>query len=211
MKPTSRIVDKPKEFPACNDKQPELLPQSARAERSPKLPELELLEKENEELHAALLEERKRAEEYLNRLKYLQADFENLSKRMQSEIEIKVKMANERVIENLLPILDELDLALKTGKDSAQDAGILAGIEMVRKKLWNILSSEGLAEIETTDKFDPNLHEVVTRIPTDQKAEGSILEEIRKGFTFKGKVIRPSMVKIAVSPARAQQQSDEQR
>jgi molecular chaperone GrpE len=92
-------------------------------------------------------------------------------------------------------------LALKTGKETGNKEALLEGLEMIRKKMYNTFESEGLIEIQALGKpFDPKLHEAALKVDTDEYPDGTVIEEIRKGFILKGKVIRPSMVKIAASP-----------
>ena len=98
----------------------------------------------------------------------------------------------------LLTVIDELECAVEAGN---QDTGkaFLEGVKMTLGKLQNILKKEGLSRIDTAGKtFDPTRHEAALRIQT-RKDDGVILEEIRKGYLFKDKVIRPSLVKVAVN------------
>lgn len=151
-------------------------------------------------LENALKEEHEKSSEYLNRLKYLQADFENYRKRMEKEIPEVAQLGKERLIVNLLSVVDELELALRSGKKSENKQALLEGVEITLKKMYAILGHEGLAKIEAVGKsFDPKLHEVVMKVPTKEHDEGVIIEEVRKGFMFRDKVIRPSMVKIATA------------
>lgn len=145
--------------------------------------------------------ERKRSEDYLNRLLYLQADFENYRKRVKREIEESIRYGNEKLIGKLLNVIDELELAIKTGKETENKKAIIEGVEIVLKKMYNTLESEGLTKIEAEGKpFDPKLHEAVLRVNTDEYPAGTVIEEVRKGFILNGKVIRPSMVKISSAP-----------
>ena len=149
-------------------------------------------------LEEALKEEQEKSSEYLNRLKYLQADFENYRKRMDKEIHEMAQRGNEKLIVNLLIVMDELELALSSGKETENKHALLEGVEMTLKKMYATLEREGLAKIEAVGKtFDPKLHEIVMKVPTKDLDENVIIEEVRKGFMLRGKVIRPSMVKIA--------------
>lgn len=149
-------------------------------------------------LEKALTEEREKSSEYLNRLMYLQADFENYRKRMEKEIREMAQLGNEKLIVNLLSVIDELELALRSGRNTKNKDALLEGIEMTLKKMYAILGHKGLVKIETVGKsFDPKLHEVVMKVQTEEHEEGMIIEEVRKGFMLGNKVIRPSMVKIA--------------
>ncbi len=152
------------------------------------------------ELEAALEEANERAEKYLGQLKYARADLENLQKRTQRRIEEAIERANGRLIEQLLPVLDELGLAIEAAGDS--DEGIVAGVRMVKGRLEKVLGSEGVRPIEAVGRqFDPHYHEAVLEVETQDHPDGCVLEEIRKGYTYKDRVIRASMVKVARHPS----------
>lgn len=157
------------------------------------------LENELEELRKALKEEHDRAEDYLNKLKYLQADFENFQKRVNREMLDLVRYGNERLIVNLLNIIDDLERAIKSSKETDSKESLIEGIEMILKELKEILKKEGLEEIESVGKnFDPNLHEAVAHVQAEDYSTNIIIEEIRKGYLLNGRLIRPSMVKVAL-------------
>jgi len=156
-----------------------------------KAKEMELLEK-------SLEEEKKRAEDYLNRLKYLQADFENYRKRMEKEKGEIVNREKMRLITRLLVVLDELELAIKNGKDAEEKDILVEGVEMVFNKFQKLLCEEGLCEIEALGKtFNPELHEASLMVQTDDHPNNTVIEEVRKGFMLNGRVVRPSTVKVA--------------
>ncbi|MEM3737584.1 MAG: nucleotide exchange factor GrpE [Candidatus Bathyarchaeia archaeon] len=156
---------------------------------------------EIELLRKSLREEQLKAEEYLNRLKYLQADFDNYRKRVEKEVNEMIQLNSERLLRNFLDIIDELELAAKIASEHENRDVVSEGLKITLKKLYDILKREGLTPIETIGKpFDPNMHEVVSRIAVEGCPEGTVISEVRKGFLFKGKVIRPSMVNIAVAP-----------
>ncbi len=149
-------------------------------------------------LQKALKEEQEKSNEYLNRLKYLQADFENYRKRIEKEIRETTQYSNEKLIVNLLSVLDELELALSSGRETENKQALLEGVEMTLKKMFAALGQEGLKRIEAVGKsFDPKLHEVALKVPTNEDNEDIVVEEIRKGYTLRDRVIRPSIVKIA--------------
>ena len=191
---------------AKTDVQPLALPPSEgkEAERKGKVSRNQL-KKEIETLKEELCKEQEKAERYLTQLKYLQADFENFQKRMGKEIDQKIQLSNEGLIVNLLCVIDELELAVQAAKQTKNSDAIISGIEMVSKKLYETLSHEGLARIEAVGKpFDPIKHEAVQKIVTKEYSDGIIIEEVRKGFVLRDKVIRPSMVKIALTPNASQ-------
>jgi len=156
------------------------------------------VQKSAEELAKALSEEQRRADDYLNRLKYLQADFENYKRRMNKEIPLMAEAGVRKMATELLVVLDELDCALEAGRESGGNEAVVEGVELVGKKLVSILEKEGLERIEAVgQKFDPNKHEAMTRVETNDHEGGTIVEEIRPGYTFKGQVLRPSLVTVA--------------
>jgi len=158
------------------------------------------IENELEELRKALKEERDRAEDYLNRLKYLQADFENFQKRANREMLELVKYGNERLIVKLLNVVDDLERAIKSGKETNSKEALMDGVELILKELKEILRKEGLEEINAIGKsFDPNLHEAVAHVQTKDHPDNTVIEEIRKGYLLNGRLIRPSIVKVALS------------
>jgi molecular chaperone GrpE len=154
-----------------------------------------------EALKAELEAARKTSDEYLTKLKYLQADFENYKKRVSREIDDAITFGNQKLITELLTVLDELEYALSAGKKSDNKDALLRGVEITLKKLYGLLEKEGLAKIETIGKtFNPYTHDVVQRVSGGSE-DDLIVEEIRAGFTLKGKVLRPSLVKIAGHPS----------
>jgi molecular chaperone GrpE len=101
---------------------------------------------------------------------------------------------------HLLIVLDELDCALEVGAKMNENKAMIEGMALIRQRLFNILHKEGLERIGVTNqKLDPNKHEAVLRVDTESSKDGTILEEIGAGYMFKGQVLRPSLVKVAVS------------
>ena len=151
------------------------------------------LTEEIERLKSELDEKTLLAEERLNRLKYLQSDFDNYRKWSEKEKGAIIALANENLIKDLLVILDDFERALP----SLEQEKNKEGISMVHKKLEKILTDYGLQPIDCVGKkFDPNFHEVLCKEQCD-KEPYTILEDIEKGYRLKSKVIRPSKVMIA--------------
>jgi molecular chaperone GrpE len=149
-------------------------------------------------LEEELREEREKSSEYLKRLKYLQADFENYRKRMEKEAVEMARTSSDRLINSLLPVLDELEFALISGSKSKDKEAILEGVKITLRKMYNILGEYGLTAIKAAgERFNPEMHEAVSTVATGDSEEGSVIEEVRRGFMLRGRVIRPSMVKIA--------------
>jgi len=165
---------------------------------------------EEDELDVALQildEEKKRSEEYLTRLKYMQADFENLKKRFDRELDETKKYCNERLIVELLEVVDELEMAIKSGSSSCSSKELVQGVKMTLAKLNKLLSNEGVCPIESVGKtFDPLKHHAVAKIEKDDVDDCIVVEEVRRGYAMKDKVIRPSIVKVAVKTSSKSQQ-----
>jgi len=150
-----------------------------------------------QDLEERLVQEQK-AQEYLRKLKYLQADFENYRKRTERELNELTVRCNEKLVTELLCVIDDLERALDSGKETEDASALLKGVEMIHKNLTRMLEREGLERIDAVGKiFDPKFHEIVVKIPRNDCEEGLVLEEVRKGFVFKGRVLRPCMVNVS--------------
>jgi molecular chaperone GrpE len=146
-----------------------------------------------EKLKKELEDQTLQAEERLDQLKYLQADFDNFRRWSAKEKDTIIALANERLIADLLVILDDFERALP----SLEQEKNREGMQMVYKKLVKILTEHGLEPIECVGKkFDPNSHEALCREQCG-KETNTVLEDLGKGYRLKSKVIRPSKVKIA--------------
>ncbi len=172
-------------------KTPEPTPEQKLAELSARVSELE------EDLKV----EKAKSDDYFRRLQYLQADFENYRKRAEKEMDDVKRMGNERLLSDLLVVNDELELALQKAKENNENPLFLEGAGMVHRRLQSLLSKEGVQRIPGVgSKFSPDLHEAALRVPSDRE-EGTIVEEIRPGYLVKGRVLRPSIVKVAEEQA----------
>jgi len=159
-------------------------------------------------LEMNLEEERKRNEEYLTSLRYLQADFENYRKRVEREMGELEEFSTLGLVRKLISVLDDLDLAVASAT-KAEDKGLLEGVKMVQKNLTSALEAEGLKTIKAVGApFDPSTHDAVDKVQGKNNTEDMVIEELRKGYTFKGKVLRPSAVKVEMA-TRKQQPKEE--
>lgn len=145
-------------------------------------------EKRIAELQAAL-------DEKDNKLKRLQADFENFRRRTSKErVEIG-DVVTQELLKSLLPIVDNFDRAMAT--EQQDGAAFQKGVEMIYTQLGETLKNAGLEYIETAGKkFDPNFHQAVMRVENPDLEDDTIAQELQKGYMAKGKVIRPSMVQV---------------
>ena len=118
------------------------------------------------------------------------------------------QFGNQRLLSELIVVNDELELALREAEESGEDPTIVEGVGMVHKRLQSILSKEGVEKIHSIgSKFNPDLHDAALRVVSD-KEEGTIVEEIRQGYTLRGKVLRPSIVKVAENSAERESKSE---
>jgi len=145
------------------------------------------------QLKKELEEKSQLAEDRINQLRYLQADFENFRKWSAKEKEIVTELANENLIKDLLVVFDDLERALPSLKHEKNKVGV----EMIYKNFAKILCAYGLQPITCLGKkFDPQFHEALCTEKCE-KEQNTVLEELEKGYQLKSKVIRPSKVKIA--------------
>ena len=139
------------------------------------------------------------------RLLRLAADFENYKKRVAREREEYVAHANERLVKDLLPILDDLERALAAAEQH-EEAQLEEGVRLVHRALAQLLQRNGVKEIATDGKFDPHVHEALLSQPSEAE-EGSVLDVVQKGYTLADRVVRPARVVIAAA-APAPQETD---
>jgi molecular chaperone GrpE len=127
-----------------------------------------------------------------------QAEFDNFRKRTEKERSEYLQYAGMELVRDMLPILDDFDRALKV---EGGNADYTKGVEMIYSRMYETLKKMGLEPTETAGKmFDPHLHQAVERVETNDAPDGTILGEFQRGYHFKGKMLRPSMVKVAVRP-----------
>jgi molecular chaperone GrpE len=141
---------------------------------------------------AALTAER---DEAIDRWKRTAADFDNFRKRATREREEFVTFANERLVKELLPILDDLERALVAATEH-QEAALEDGVRLVHQSLEGLLSRQGLKEIDAVGKFDPHVHEALLSQPSEAE-EGSVIDVVQKGYKLGDRVVRPARVVVA--------------
>lgn len=176
------------------------------------MPSIQEIQKELEEVVKQREQSDRKAAEYLDRLKRLQADMENLRRITNRQIDSVTKQASEKLLVKLLPILDALEQAgnIAESGNSLPPDEIAVGLKMLRQQLAEILAAEGLEEIPTVGQpLDTTRHEVVSYLETDDKPENTIMEEIRKGYTLNGKVVRPSLVVVSKLKGRKEPGEEE--
>ena len=153
---------------------------------------------ENLTLGAELIKAKAKAEDHYGQLQRLQADFDNYRKRTQKERIELIKYASERLVVELLPVLDNFDRAVSAAKVNPDFTSFSQGVEMILRQMQTALSKEGLKAMEAVGQpFDPNLHEAVLRVDSEEHPENTVVEELQKGYYLKEKVLRPCMVKVS--------------
>jgi molecular chaperone GrpE len=131
-----------------------------------------------------------------DRLLRLAADFDNYKKRAARERQEYVAFANERILKDLLPILDDLERALNAAEQH-EEAQLEEGVRLVHRSLASLLERSGVKEIATEGKFDPHVHEALLAQPSEEREQGDVLDVIQKGYTLGDRVVRPARVIVA--------------
>lgn len=145
-----------------------------------------------------------KAAEHWDRLLRNTADFENYKKRAARERQDAIKFANEGLMQKLIPVMDNFEAALNSlqtaGGDSAQS--LLTGVGMIYQQLKSVLTEAGLEEVDSQGKpFDPNLHEAVSQAESTDFPEGHVMQQLRKGYRLRERLLRPATVIVAKAPA----------
>jgi molecular chaperone GrpE len=133
---------------------------------------------------------------YLADLQRVAADFENYRKRIARDQAAMITRAHERLIEKLLPVLDDLERAFDAAEQH-DEAKVLEGVRMTKDALAALLQSEGLHEIEADGQFDPHVHEALLAQPAEDAEPGQVLQVIQKGYRLGDTVLRPARVIVA--------------
>ena len=165
--------------------------------------------KEEKKPEDPIAEKDKEISELTETLKRLQAEFENFKKRNEKDWTGRVKLANQRLITDLLSVLDSFDRALEESKKSDDSASFRKGLEGLRRQFMQILQREGLKEIKAEGKLDPFMHEALVSEEREDAEDGKILEVFQKGYALNSTPIRPARVKVAKK--KEPEETEEQR
>ena len=162
-------------------------------------------------LKARLAKSEEQTKELEDRLLRLAAEFDNYKKRMAKEFGYLIKNANENLILQLLDTLDNFQRALNSAKTSDDYESFHKGVELIYNHLKEILTKEGLKEIEAIGKpFDPNFHEAVTQAESDKYKEGVIMDEISKGYMLNNRLLRASKVVVSKGKPKKEKEKDKE-
>lgn len=145
-----------------------------------------------------------KAREHREALLRTAADFENFKKRVMRERQDAQKYAFEPLLAKLIPVLDNFEMALAAVNSSAEKAAgsLQTGVAMIQQQFKSVLTDAGLEEIDATGRdFDPNCHEAVSQQETTDVPEGRVVQQLRKGYRFRDRLLRPASVVVARKPA----------
>ncbi len=162
-------------------------------------------------LQKELEEKEKTKEEYLDYLKRLQADFDNFRRRVEKEKKDIIQFANEELIKKFLNVLDNLERAEDAAKKTNDIKALIEGIDAIIKQFKKILEDEGVKPIKSVgEKFDPNLHHAMAKVETNEYPDETVIEELQKGYYYKSRVLRPSLVKVSKAIEKTEKIKEEE-
>ena len=152
-----------------------------------------------------------KAQSYLDQLVRLQADFSNFRKRSEKEKGEAIRFGKETVVERMISLLDVMEQALSHSHSSSDVANLRKGFEMVVHEFGRLLKAEGAEPLKTVGKpFDPHLHEALEQVETEKEDQNNIvLEEVQKGYTLNGRLLRPARVKVARKTEKKKEETPE--
>ena len=138
------------------------------------------------------------------RLLRLQADFDNFRKRVSRERDELYRRANTDILSELLPVLDHMDLAIEAAETHSADEAVVEGFKLVSEQLMTGLEKFGLKPVDAGGKaFDPNLHEAISRMPSDDVPEDKVIVQVRRGYVLGDRLLRAAQVVVSSGPASA--------
>jgi molecular chaperone GrpE len=147
---------------------------------------------------ARIAELEKLVDEHQQRTLRTQADFDNFRKRTQKEKEELASYASMKLVTQLLPVIDNFERAISASKESGDFESFSKGVDMIFRQLGQLLEQEGVKPIEAVGHpFNPEVHQAVMQVESDEHEEGIVVEELQKGYLMKEKVLRPAMVKVS--------------
>ncbi|WP_020615657.1 nucleotide exchange factor GrpE [Paenibacillus daejeonensis] len=140
----------------------------------------------------------KQVDEGQQRLLRAQADFDNYRRRTVKEKEELAKYASSKLVTELLPVVDNFERAIAAAQGGGDQDSLAKGVEMIFRQLAQVLEQEGLKPMESVGQpFNPEFHQAIMQVESDEHEEGIVVEEVQKGYILKDKVLRPAMVKVS--------------
>ena len=150
-------------------------------------------------LYSELEEAQVQAASHLDKMQRTVAEYENAGKRRERQNEERIKRATESMLRQLLPVLDDLELAFKNVPEGVpgEDQAWLKGFEQIQQKLLEILSSSEVEPLAKSGEFDPNQHEAISNEPSEDVPSGHIIQTLRTGYRIQDRILRPALVRVA--------------
>ncbi|WP_197260191.1 nucleotide exchange factor GrpE [Paenibacillus dendritiformis] len=153
---------------------------------------------EAEEEPAELKEAREQAEELQQRLLRAQADFDNFRRRTMKEKEELAQYASSKLVTQLLPVLDNFERALAAAQTGSEEQSFVKGVDMIFRQFMQVLEQEGVKAMNAVgEPFNPEFHQAIMQVESEEHEEGIVVEEVQKGYMLKDRVLRPAMVKVS--------------
>ncbi|CAN5851785.1 hypothetical protein BH10CHL1_BH10CHL1_36550 [soil metagenome] len=153
-----------------------------------------------EQLQAELAAAQAKTDDLMDKLQRTVAETQNSRRRQEKQLSEELERASARIIRRLLPVVDDFGLAFQNVPSDFDNStsNWVEGFRQIQKKLVNLLEEEGVTQIAADGEFDPNRHEAVTSEPHETIASGHIIDTLRTGYEYKGRVLRPSLVRVAL-------------
>jgi molecular chaperone GrpE len=157
-----------------------------------------------EELKAELEDREKKIQELKDRVRHLKADFDNYKKRQSSKKDEQVAKEKGELIKDLVPLYDNLDRAFKSFEKNDDKDSFVEGVEKIYAQFAEFLEKRDIEPIKAEgEKFDPNKHEALMKVESDNHEHNEIAEEFERGYTYKDRVLKPSKVKVNIKPSNS--------
>lgn len=157
---------------------------------------------QGDELQQSLAAKTEEAQALQDKYLRLAAEFENYKRLAQREQREVSRFANENILKELLPVLDNLERAIQCSKDSQERDGLLQGVELTLKQFLETLTKFGVRAVASVGQaFDPSYHQAVSQVQSSSAPSNTVIEEYQKGYLLHDRVVRPAMVAVAIAPA----------
>lgn len=182
-----------------------LLEEEKNLEKEAELLKSYLFDRQDEVVDSEALKEKEgRIHELNDRLLRMKAEFENFKKRIVREKETKIRFSNENLILSLLPVIDNFERALSHADATEDKMAVIEGVRLILKQLYDTLGANGVRRLDAMGQdFDPEYHEAVTSVETEDVDPGKILSQYQIGYLLHGRLLRPAKVAVAARPSRA--------
>lgn len=173
--------------------------QSEQTETAVETTQKDIKQSKSEASEASEMEElRVKIDAITNQMLRVAAEFENYKKRVRREQTELMKYAGENIIKDLIPILDNFERAINSAKSNSSFDSFYQGVDLICKQMLDLLKQRGVSQIEAVGKnFDPNLHEAIVHMPSNEHPENTVIEEFQRGYMLNDRVVRPAIVSVS--------------